>query len=269
MTRDARERKNSLAPSLAPSNVTTQASLYTDAASEIASSSASLHTIRGNALEQENDTISVFTDANDFTRSHSSLAIVSDPQSSHPQATPAPLEMSNFDNEQQISATQGNPSALTIRPAAASVTPLPLVTALPEAAAATMADSQIPKLSPAAHDEKLLSASPSEVSTRDEKMNEKHTAGSSKSNEEDPEMKGLSPEQKRIIMEQVYVVSLRQSNPSADSVDSSSQEVKNTVTFRHLWRFSTKLELFYNFIGLIGAIVAGAANPLQTVIFGK
>ncbi|TDL23269.1 P-loop containing nucleoside triphosphate hydrolase protein [Rickenella mellea] len=41
------------------------------------------------------------------------------------------------------------------------------------------------------------------------------------------------------------------------------------VSFTELFRFSTKLELFMNAVGILGAIAAGAAQPLMSLIFGN
>ncbi|KIM85661.1 hypothetical protein PILCRDRAFT_776681 [Piloderma croceum F 1598] len=41
------------------------------------------------------------------------------------------------------------------------------------------------------------------------------------------------------------------------------------VSFTAMFRFSTPMELFLDFIGLIAATVAGAAQPMMTLIFGK
>ncbi|SCZ98574.1 BZ3500_MvSof-1268-A1-R1_Chr3-1g05473 [Microbotryum saponariae] len=67
---------------------------------------------------------------------------------------------------------------------------------------------------------------------------------------EDPEMAHLTDEQRRIVAEQVQLV------------------MTPTVSFWGLFRYTTKFEMFLNFIGILGAIVAGAAQPLMTVVFG-
>ncbi|KAI5480306.1 ATP-binding cassette, subfamily B (MDR/TAP), member 1 [Pseudohyphozyma bogoriensis] len=68
--------------------------------------------------------------------------------------------------------------------------------------------------------------------------------------EEDPEMAGLTDEQRRIVMEQVFTAKTP------------------LVSFFQLFRFNTKFEIFLNVVGLFFAIVAGAAQPLMTVVFG-
>ncbi|GAA5851199.1 hypothetical protein JCM8547_004164 [Rhodosporidiobolus lusitaniae] len=41
------------------------------------------------------------------------------------------------------------------------------------------------------------------------------------------------------------------------------------ASFRDLFRFHTKLELFMNFIGIIAAVAAGVAQPAMTILFGN
>ncbi|SCV74374.1 BQ2448_6806 [Microbotryum intermedium] len=67
---------------------------------------------------------------------------------------------------------------------------------------------------------------------------------------EDPELAHLTDEQRRIVAEQVQLVKTP------------------TVSFWGLFRYTTKFEMFLNFLGILGAIVAGAAQPLMTVVFG-
>ncbi|KAG8940248.1 GTPase-activating protein [Tulasnella sp. 424] len=50
--------------------------------------------------------------------------------------------------------------------------------------------------------------------------------------------------------------------------DSSNDHVV-PARFRDLFRYSTKVELFLDFIGLICAAAAGAAQPLMTILFGN
>lgn len=49
----------------------------------------------------------------------------------------------------------------------------------------------------------------------------------------------------------------------------SDEEVLPKANFRQLFRYATKLELFYNFCGLVAASVAGAAQPIMTIVFGS
>ncbi|KAL8277932.1 hypothetical protein RQP46_009751 [Phenoliferia psychrophenolica] len=68
---------------------------------------------------------------------------------------------------------------------------------------------------------------------------------------EDPELSHLTAEQRRVVAEQIFIAK------------------PPTATFSTLFRFSTRFELFLNAIGILGAIVAGAAQPLMTVVFGS
>ncbi|KAG6837188.1 hypothetical protein H0H93_013415 [Arthromyces matolae] len=52
------------------------------------------------------------------------------------------------------------------------------------------------------------------------------------------------------------------------SEDSKTPEVP-PISFTQLFRFTTKLELLANFLGLICAAAAGAANPLMSLLFGN
>ncbi|ORY92878.1 P-loop containing nucleoside triphosphate hydrolase protein [Leucosporidium creatinivorum] len=67
---------------------------------------------------------------------------------------------------------------------------------------------------------------------------------------EDLEMHNLTVEQRRVIAEQVHVGG------------------NKPASFFQLFRFHTRLELFLNAIGIVAAIVAGATEPLMTVVFG-
>ncbi|KAG9046648.1 GTPase-activating protein [Tulasnella sp. UAMH 9824] len=51
--------------------------------------------------------------------------------------------------------------------------------------------------------------------------------------------------------------------------DTSSPEKVPPVSYTQLFRYSTKLELFLDFIGLICAVASGAAQPLMTLLFGN
>ncbi|KAK4704235.1 ATP-binding cassette, subfamily B (MDR/TAP), member 1, partial [Phenoliferia sp. Uapishka_3] len=68
---------------------------------------------------------------------------------------------------------------------------------------------------------------------------------------DNPELAHLTEEQRRIVAEQIYVP-----KPPA-------------AGFSTLFRFSTKIELSLNALGVLAAIVAGAAQPLMTVVFGS
>ncbi|THH03905.1 hypothetical protein EW145_g5914 [Phellinidium pouzarii] len=46
-------------------------------------------------------------------------------------------------------------------------------------------------------------------------------------------------------------------------------EVIKEVAFTELFRFSTKFEIFLNALGIVGAIVSGAAQPLMSIVFGN
>ncbi|GAA5918154.1 hypothetical protein JCM1841_005277 [Sporobolomyces salmonicolor] len=68
---------------------------------------------------------------------------------------------------------------------------------------------------------------------------------------EDPELANLSDEHRRVIAEQIQVVK------------------RPPATFTQLFRYSTSFELVLNFIGLICAVAAGAAQPVMTIAFGN
>ncbi|KAG8924894.1 GTPase-activating protein, partial [Tulasnella sp. 408] len=51
--------------------------------------------------------------------------------------------------------------------------------------------------------------------------------------------------------------------------DPSSPEKVPPVSYTQLFRYSTKLELFFDFIGLICAVASGTAQPLMTLLFGN
>lgn len=70
--------------------------------------------------------------------------------------------------------------------------------------------------------------------------------------EDNPELAHFTPEQKRIILDQVEM-----------------GNGNKTATYLDIYKFSTKFELFLDFIGIIAAIVSGVVQPLMTLIFGN
>ncbi|KAM0748317.1 P-loop containing nucleoside triphosphate hydrolase protein [Meredithblackwellia eburnea MCA 4105] len=68
---------------------------------------------------------------------------------------------------------------------------------------------------------------------------------------EDPELSHLTDEQRKIVAEQIYL------------------EKPPPAGLFTLFRYSTKFEVTLNLIGLLAAIVAGAAQPLMTIVFGS
>ncbi|KIK26704.1 hypothetical protein PISMIDRAFT_244660 [Pisolithus microcarpus 441] len=57
-----------------------------------------------------------------------------------------------------------------------------------------------------------------------------------------------------------------------DTTDIDTKPVEQpppSVGFTQLFRYATPFELFLNAIGVFGAITAGAAQPLMTLIFGR
>ncbi|KAI6035808.1 P-loop containing nucleoside triphosphate hydrolase protein [Pisolithus marmoratus] len=58
----------------------------------------------------------------------------------------------------------------------------------------------------------------------------------------------------------------------ADSVEVVTEPAEQrapSVTFPQLFRYATPFELSLNVIGIVGAIIAGAAQPLMTLVFGR
>ncbi|TNY20501.1 P-loop containing nucleoside triphosphate hydrolase protein [Rhodotorula diobovata] len=68
---------------------------------------------------------------------------------------------------------------------------------------------------------------------------------------EDPELAHLSPEYRKVVAEQIATIK------------------RPPCKFSELFRYTTKLELFMNAIGLICAIAAGVAQPAMTILFGN
>ncbi|KAI5121086.1 hypothetical protein M0805_008599 [Coniferiporia weirii] len=56
---------------------------------------------------------------------------------------------------------------------------------------------------------------------------------------------------------------------SADGGAVIPVEAVKEVGFLELFRFSTKFEILLNLVGLVGAVAAGAAQPLMSIIFGN
>ncbi|KAM0748705.1 P-loop containing nucleoside triphosphate hydrolase protein [Meredithblackwellia eburnea MCA 4105] len=65
-----------------------------------------------------------------------------------------------------------------------------------------------------------------------------------------PDLSHLSDVQRDIIERQIHI------------------DKRSTVSLPKLFRFATPLEIFFNISGLLCAIIAGAAEPLMTVVFG-
>ncbi|KAH8114710.1 multidrug resistance protein 1 [Phellopilus nigrolimitatus] len=61
----------------------------------------------------------------------------------------------------------------------------------------------------------------------------------------------------------------KQPRPSGDTNAVFVEEIPKEVAFSELFRYTTKFEFFLNFVGLITAIAAGAAQPLMSIIFGN
>ncbi|BGP40022.1 hypothetical protein JCM10450v2_004002 [Rhodotorula kratochvilovae] len=68
---------------------------------------------------------------------------------------------------------------------------------------------------------------------------------------EDPELAHLSPEYRKVVAEQIATIK------------------RPPTGFRDLFRYTTKLELLLNGIGLLCAIAAGVAQPGMTILFGS
>lgn len=89
---------------------------------------------------------------------------------------------------------------------------------------------------------------------------------------DNPELAHLNPVQRQIVEDQMCVHLFSFLLPSARLkliylfvLLQYSYLIKRTpVTFFELFRYSTRYEIFLNIIGLCGAIVAGAAQPLMT-----
>ncbi|PFH54100.1 hypothetical protein AMATHDRAFT_186925 [Amanita thiersii Skay4041] len=62
---------------------------------------------------------------------------------------------------------------------------------------------------------------------------------------------------------------VKEKTPVNDDQSKSSEPEITPVSLAALFRFSTKFELFIDFIGLICAAAAGAAQPLMTLLFGN
>jgi hypothetical protein len=84
------------------------------------------------------------------------------------------------------------------------------------------------------------------------KKDKKKKSNKKENPEDNPELAHFTPEQKRIILDQVEM-----------------GNGNKTATYLDIYKFATKFELFLNFIGIIAAIVSGVVQPLMTLIFGN
>ncbi|KAJ3989819.1 P-loop containing nucleoside triphosphate hydrolase protein [Lentinula detonsa] len=58
-------------------------------------------------------------------------------------------------------------------------------------------------------------------------------------------------------------------SPEPTSIPQPVEPELSPVSFTEMFRFSTKTEIFLDFIGLVAAAAAGAAQPLMSLLFGK
>ncbi|KAI6041411.1 P-loop containing nucleoside triphosphate hydrolase protein [Pisolithus marmoratus] len=93
-------------------------------------------------------------------------------------------------------------------------------------------------------------------------LSEKPSIEDTKTIKSSPRFEGLLPkENDKGEQEEVDVT---------DSVDANPvEQPPPSVRFTKLFRYATPLELFLNAIGIVGAIAAGAAQPLMTLILGR
>ncbi|KAI5993496.1 ABC transporter type 1, transmembrane domain-containing protein, partial [Pisolithus albus] len=49
----------------------------------------------------------------------------------------------------------------------------------------------------------------------------------------------------------------------------SAEQPASSIGFTQLFRYATPFELFLDAIGIVGAVVAGASQPLMTLVFGR
>lgn len=57
--------------------------------------------------------------------------------------------------------------------------------------------------------------------------------------------------------------------PTTDIDTKPGEQLPPSIGFSQLFRYATPFELFLNVIGVVGAMAAGACQPLMTLIFGS